>query len=198
MIRNYLKIAWRNIVRNKAHTFINVAGLSVGLVCSLLILLWVQNELSVDSFHKNSSRLYSVYERQNYDHKIHGSYNTPGPTADQMKKVLPELEYAVSFGFDQWNTFQVGDEIIKQQGSSASADYFKVFSLKLLQGNAQTALSSPVSLSISRRMANRFFGSPQEAIGKTIRYENRKNFTVTAVFEDLPRNSSQKFDYLIN
>jgi predicted permease len=198
MIRNYLKIAWRNLVRNKVHTFINIAGLSVGLVCSLLILLWVQNELSVDSFYKNSDRLYSVYERQYFDHKINGSYNTPGPTADQMKKVMPEVEHAVSLGFGQNNTFQVGNKILKQQGSSASAEYFNIFSFKLLQGNAQTALNSPVSLAISRKMAEDFFGSPQAAIGKTIRYENSKNFKVTAVFENLPKNSSQKFDYLVN
>ena len=198
MIRNYLKIAWRNLVRNKVQTFINIAGLSVGLVCSLLILLWVQNELSVDSFYKNSDRLYSVYERQYFDHKINGSYNTPGPTADEMKKVMPEVEHAVSLGFGQNNTFQVGNKILKQQGSSASAEYFNIFSFKLLRGNAQTALNSPVSLAISRKMAEDFFGSPQAAIGKTIRYENSKNFKVTAVFENLPKNSSQKFDYLVN
>lgn len=198
MIKNYLKIAWRNVVRNKAHTFINVAGLSVGLVCSLLILLWVQNELSVDGFLKNSSRVYSIYEHQNYDHTMHGSYNNPGPTAEQMKKVLPEVEYATSAGFDQTNTFQVGDKILKQNGSAASADYFSVFSYKLLQGDTKSALNTPASLAISHKMAVAFFGSPQAAIGKTIRYENSKNFTVTAVFEDLPKNSSQKFDYLIN
>jgi ABC-type antimicrobial peptide transport system permease subunit len=198
MIRNYLKIAWRNLVKNKAHTFINIAGLSVGLVCGLLILLWVQNELSMDKFHKNDARLYSVLERQYYDHKTHGSYNTPGPTAGEMKKVLPEVEYAVSLGFDQKNTFQVGDKILKQDGSSASADYFAMFSFPLLQGSAKTALNSPVSLAISHKMANVFFGSPENAIGKTIRYENKKNLTVTAVFEDLPKNASQKFDYLVN
>jgi ABC-type antimicrobial peptide transport system permease subunit len=115
-----------------------------------------------------------------------------------MKKVMPEVEHAVSLGFGQNNTFQVGNKILKQQGSSASAEYFNIFSFKLLQGNAQTALNSPVSLAISRKMAEDFFGSPQAAIGKTIRYENSKNFKVTAVFENLPKNSSQKFDYLVN
>ncbi|WPU93923.1 ABC transporter permease [Mucilaginibacter sabulilitoris] len=198
MLKNYLKIAWRNLVRNRVQTFINIAGLSVGLACSLLILLWVQNELSVDSFFKNSDRLYSIYERQQFDHKINGTYNTPGPTANEMKKVMPEVEHAVSLGFGQNNTFQVGDKILKQNGSSASDEYFSIFSFKLLQGNAQTALNSPVSLAISRKMAEDFFGSPQAAIGKTIRYENSKNFKVTAVFENLPKNSSQKFDYLVN
>ena len=78
MIKNYFKIAWRNLVKNKVHSFINIAGLSVGLACSLLILLWVQNELSVDAFHKNGSRLYKVYEREYYKDHVDGNYDTPG------------------------------------------------------------------------------------------------------------------------
>lgn len=198
MIRNYLKIAWRNLVKNKVHTFINLAGLSVGIVCSLLILLWVQNELSVDAFHKNDNRLFSVYERQMYDHKMHGSYNTPGVLADEMKKVIPEVEYASGFGFNDKSTFQVGDKILKLEGSAAGVDFFKMFSYPLLQGSVQSALSSPVSIAISRKMAEDFYGSPQAAIGKVIRYENKKNLTITAVFENLPNNVSQRFDFLTN
>jgi putative ABC transport system permease protein len=198
MIKNYLKIAWRNLVKNKAHTFINIAGLSVGLACSLLILLWVQNELSIDAFHKNGDRLYSVYERQYYDNKVHGQYNTPGLLANELKKQIPEIEYATGNSYGGENTFQVGDKILKMTGTHVGDDYLKMFSFPILQGNAQTALNSPVSMAISRKMAIDFFGSPQAAIGKTIRYENKKDFKVTAVFEDMPTNSSQKYDYLIN
>jgi putative ABC transport system permease protein len=198
MIKNYLKIAWRNITKNKAHSFINIAGLSVGLACSLLILLWVQNELSVDAFHKSSSQLYIVYERQYYDHKEHGSYNTPGPLAGLLKTAIPEVQYASSHAFGRTNTFQVGDKILKMEGNSATADYFKMFNFPMLQGNAQNALNSPVSLAISRKMADVFYGSPEAAIGKTIRYENNRNLTVTAVFEDMPQNTSERFDYITN
>jgi putative ABC transport system permease protein len=198
MIKNYLKIAWRNLIKNKAHTFINIAGLSVGLACSLLILLWVQNELSIDAYHKNGDRLYSVYERQYYDNKVHGQYATPGVLADELKKQIPEIEAASNLIYGDEYTFQVGDKILKMNGADAGDDYFKMLSIPLLQGNAQTALNSPVSLAISRKMAVAFFGSPQAAIGKTIRYENKKNFKVTGVFEDLPKTSSQKYDFVIN
>jgi ABC-type antimicrobial peptide transport system permease subunit len=198
MLKNYLKIAWRNLIKNKAHTFINIAGLSVGLACSLLILLWVQNELGIDTYHKNGDRLYSVYERLYFDHKIQGQYSTPGLLADELKKEIPEIEAAAGITYGEENTFQVGDKILKMKGMDAGADYFKMFSDQLLQGNAQTALNSPVSLTISRKMAIAFFGSPEAAIGKTIRYENKKNFTVTGVFEDLPKTVSQKFDYQLN
>jgi len=198
MIKNYLKIAWRNLWRNKFFSTINILGLALGMACSILILLWVQNELSIDSFHTNGSRLYAVYERQYYDNKIQGQYATPGVLAAQMKKDIPEVEYATNFGFNNDATFQVGNKILKLNGSAADSDYFKMFSYPLLQGTPQTALNTPVSIAISRKMAENFFGSPQAAIGKTIRYQNNKNFTITAVFEDQPKNTSIKFDYLIN
>ena len=198
MIKNYLKVAWRNLVRSKAHTSINIAGLSVGVACSLLILLWVQNELSIDAFHKNSSRLFAVYERQYYDHKVHGTYNTPGPAADEFKKVIPEVQYAANYGFNGLNTFQAGNKILKLEGNAAGADYFKMFSYPLLQGNAQNALNTPVSIAISRKMAEEFYGSPQVAMGKTIRMDNSKNLTITAVFENIPANVSERFEFLTN
>ena len=198
MLKNYLKIAWRNLIKSKAHSFINIAGLSVGLACSLLILLWVQNELSIDQYHTNGKRLYSVYERQYVDNKILGQYGTPGLLPEELKKQIPEIEASTGISYGDENTFQVGDKILKMNGTDAGADCFKMFSIPLLQGDVQTALNSPVSMAISRKMAVAFFGSPAAAMGKTIRYDNRKNFTVTAVYEDLPNTASQKYDFLMN
>ncbi|HEY9002767.1 MAG TPA: FtsX-like permease family protein [Mucilaginibacter sp.] len=198
MFKNHLKIAWRNLIRNKASSLINIGGLSVGLACSLLILLWVQNEYSMDAWHPNGSRLYTIYERIYVGHKAEGGYGGPALMADELKKVYPEVEYATQFDWGTQNTFQVGEKIAKLNGHFASADYFKVFGNKLLQGNAQNALNTPSSISISRKMAVQFFGSPEAAIGKSIRFENIKNFIVGAVFEDLPATSSEKFDYLVN
>ncbi|MEN0055449.1 MAG: ABC transporter permease [Mucilaginibacter sp.] len=198
MIKNYLKIAWRNLTKNKVHTFINIAGLSVGLTCSLLILLWVQNELSIDQYPKNGDRLYAVYERLYYDNKTVGQYATPGLLPEELKKQIPEIEAATGVAFGEESTFQLGDKIVKMNGTDVGADCFKMLNIPLLQGNAQTAINSPVSLAISRKMAVAFFGSPEAAIGKTIRYENRKNFTVTGVFENLPKTSSEQFDFVKN
>jgi ABC-type antimicrobial peptide transport system permease subunit len=170
----------------------------MGMACSLLILLWVRDERSIDSFHANGARLYRIYERQYYDGKISAGNYTPGLLPEQMKKDLPEVEMATGFTWADRATFQVSDKILKEQGRNASPDYFRMFSYPLLAGTPATALATPVSLAISRKMANDFFGSPQAAIGKPIRYENRKQFTITAVFEDLPDNVSDKYDYLIN
>jgi len=198
MIKNYLKVAWRNLWRNKFFSTINIAGLGLGMACSILIILWVQNELSFDAFHAKGDRLYQVIERQYYDHKIMGQYSVPGVLADEMKHALPQVELATPMAWNNQNTFRVGTKIIKLEGNSAGADFFKMFSYPLLQGKAETALNSPVSIAISRKMAGEFFGSPSEAMGKTLRYENKKDFTVTAVFEDLPHNVSTRFEFLIN
>lgn len=198
MIKSYFKVAWRNLFRNKSQSFINIAGLSVGLACGLLILLWVQNEYSVDSFFQNRGSLFKVY-KTNFDHHIPlGSYEVPGVLADELKHSFPDIEYATNFGFGETSAFQVGDKVVKMKGNSAGADFFKMFSYPLLAGSAQAALNSPDAIAISRNMAEIFYGSPAGAIGKTIRYQNQKDFKITAVFENLPKNASHAFDFLTN
>jgi len=198
MLKNYLLTAIRNLKKNKAFSLINILGLALGLACSLLIMLWVNDERNMDKFNKNTKQLYSVYERQFYDNKIEAFHGSPGVMADEMKRVLPEVVYASGFAWRDSHTFQSGEKIIKEWGNHAGMDFFKMFSYKLLQGNARTALNTPSCIAISRKMANDFFGNPQNAIGKSIRYENRKDFQITAVFENLPENVSDKFDYIIN
>jgi ABC-type antimicrobial peptide transport system permease subunit len=198
MLKNFIKVAVRNLWKYKGYSFLNIFGLAMGMACSLLILLWIRDEGSIDNFHANGARLYRIYERQYYDSKITAGYYTPGLLPEQMKKDLPEVEMATGFTWADRATFQVGEKILKEQGRNASADYFRMFSYPLLAGTPATALATPVSLAISRKMANDFFGSPEAAIGKPIRYENKKQFTITAVFEDLPDNVSEKFDYLVN
>jgi putative ABC transport system permease protein len=197
MIKNYLKVAWRNLFRNKAQSFINIAGLSVGLACSLLILLWVQNEESIDAFH--SPQLYTVFGIVHANHNnISGMYDTPGVLSGELKRDVPEVQYATGIGFGETSTFRVGDKILKIQGNSAGADFFKMFNFPLIEGTPQVALNSSSSLAISRKMAEELFGSAHNAIGKSILYQNSKNFTVTAVFENLPKNVSQTFEFLTN
>ena len=198
MLKNFLKVALRNMWKQKGYSFLNIFGLAIGMTCSLLILLWVRDEKNMDNFHVNGSRLYSIYERQFYDGKIDAGFYTPGVLPEQMKKDLPEVELSSGFTWFEKTTWQVGDKIIKEQGRNAGADFFRMFSYPLLQGTPATALATPVSLAISHKMAGEFFGSPQAAIGQAIRFQNKKEFKITAVFEDLPENASAKFDYLIN
>jgi predicted permease len=200
MFRNYLKVAWRNIARNKAFSVINILGLVLGLTCSLLIFLWIQDEYSVDAFHKNDKELYQVYERSSYDGKMDASYATQGLLAQELKKQIPEIQYASAFDYaaapGTQNTFEAGDKINKMSGMFTGADFFSMFSFHLLQGNVKEALNEPSDIAISRKMAENFFGSPEKAIGQTIQFENKETLKVTAVFENVPANSSLQFDFL--
>jgi putative ABC transport system permease protein len=197
MLKNYFLIAVRNLRKNKVFSLINIVGLALGMACSLLILLWIQDERNMDKFNKNSARLYSVFERQYYDNKVDAFHSTPGIMGDEMKRVLSEVQYASNFAWEDQATFQVGDHIMQETGNHAGIDIFKMFSYKLLAGNAATALNTPSTIAISKKMARDFFGNPEAAMGKTIRYENRRDFTITAVYE-LPDNASERFDFLIN
>ncbi|HEX4374598.1 MAG TPA: ABC transporter permease, partial [Puia sp.] len=198
MFRNYLKTAFRSLWRNKTISSINVVGLALGITCSLLIMLWINDEKSVDNFHKNGTQLYSVIERQYRDGKVEAFFGGPGVMADEMKRVLPHVQYASNFAWNELKTFEANNKIIKESGNHAGGDFFKIFSYPLLQGNANAALQSISDIAISKKMAEEFFGSSAAAIGKTIRYQNKKDFKITAVFDNLPENSTAQFDYLLS
>ncbi|HTE23601.1 FtsX-like permease family protein [Flavitalea sp.] len=198
MFKNYFKTAFRNLWNYKTSSLINILGLGLGLACGLLIILWVHDESEKDSFHRNSLQLYSVFERRHNDGVIEAGFATQGLMASEMKRILPEVQYATNYAWNTLSTFEANNKILKENGNFAGPDFFKMFSYHLIEGKATTALQSPLDISISRKMAENFFGSAKEAIGKTIRYENKKDLQVTAVFDNVPVNSSVKFDYLIN
>ncbi len=212
MIKSYFTISLRNLIRNKAFSAINVLGLALGMTCFLMIFLWVNDEKSVDNFHTDSKQLYNIYQTVHANGKATGSYTSPLRHTDRRRHVLlediteaiPEIQnityyatgYELPWGHPE--TFQVGKKIHKLEGSRASADFFSVFSYPVIAGNPKTALKDVSSIAISRKMAELFFESPEDAIGKSIRYENSLDFAVSAVFENVSSHSSLRFDYLIN
>jgi len=199
MLSNYLKTAWRNLTRNHWFTFLNISGLALGLVASLFILLWVRDELGKDAFHANGARLYTVYEREYLDHKITADYETSGLLPDELKRVVPEVQYAT--GMEEYHDLallEAGGKRLHWNGDAGSVDFFTMFSYPILVGSPATALSSIDGIALSRKMATAFFGSPEKAMGKTLRYENKRDLIVTAVFEDLSAASSRQFDFVLN
>ncbi|HVW61455.1 MAG TPA: ABC transporter permease, partial [Puia sp.] len=198
MLKNYLLVAFRNLTRNKAFSAINILGLALGLTCSLFIGLWVQDERNVDQFNVQGDRLYTVYERQFTGGVIRIQGNTPGVLAEGMKRELPQVEYASSVSHNEENTFQSGGKILKEEGCYADRDFFTMFTYPLLEGDKATVLSRPADMAISRKMAVALFGSPGAAIGRPLLFNNSVELKVTGVFEDVPRNASNKFDYVIN
>ncbi len=198
MIKSYLKTTWRNLVKNRTFSLINIFGLALGMTSSLLILLWVNDERNADGFHVYGDRLYTIYERQYHDGQIDAGYYTPGLLADEMKIVFPEVQFATGMAWNELNTFEANGKILKQSGNFGGKDFFKIFSYALVEGDTANALKSSVDIAISRKMAEEFFGSAHDAIGKAIRYQNRKDLNVAAVFENAGPSSSMKFDYILN
>jgi len=213
MLKNYWKTAWRHITRHRTYAAINIFGLALGLTCCLFILLWVRDEQAMDNFHTGGQRLYIAYTSVSSNGRIDGSYNTPvyydyankkrvfvlqdaaSEIAGVRDVVLYEKGYVLPWGHPE--SFQWRDKIIRMSGSRATADFFNVFSFPLIEGRPETALADLHSIAISRKMAEVFFGSPGKAIGQTLRYENRLNFSVTAVFENIAAQSSLQFDFLL-
>jgi ABC-type antimicrobial peptide transport system permease subunit len=167
------------------------------MACSLLIWLWVHDEKSIDDFHTNDAHLYSIVERQYYDGKIVAGYFTPALLPAELKIIFPEVKYATGLSAAGSKTFDANNKILKESGSYASPDFFSIFSYPLIAGQAETALKTPFDIAVSRKMAEDFFGGPESAMGQTVRFENYKDLKVSAVFENLPPNSSAKFDYVL-
>ena len=114
MLKNYFKIAWRTLWKNKTFSVINISGLALGLTCSVLILLWVKDEYGVDAFHKNADRTYIVTSREYMDKEVIGSYDTPGLLGEELKKVMPELELGCNFGSYRYFNFSFVYKKIKR------------------------------------------------------------------------------------
>lgn len=197
MIRNYLKIAWRNLWKNKMFSFINIMGLALGMTCSLLITLWVQDELAMDRFHKNDKRLYRVMENQHYTGVINTYPSTPGLLADNITKDIPEIKMASQMLWEESPLFTVGSTFEKEKGRYVQGDFLTMFSFGLAQGDPKTALKRPDGLVISKKLADKYFKG-QDPIGKTIRIDNKDDVIVTGVLADIPENSSLKFDFLMS
>jgi predicted permease len=198
MLKNYFRVAWRSLIASKTFSLINLSGLSLGIACSLLIFLWVNDEINVDKFHAHGDRLFLMYENETVDGKMFSGYWTPGLLAQELKKKIPDVQYATGMYSHDGTNFEAGDKRLKEDGMDADSDFFKMFSYPLLQGDPATALNTPATIAISDKMAASFFGSPHDAMGKIIRWENSRNFTVTAVFAKPPTGSSAQFDYVIN
>lgn len=195
MFKNYLKITWRNIVRQKANSFINITGLAIGMTCSMLILMWVQHELSFDRFNKNANEIYRVVENQYYaGGQIFPVAVTPSPLAPALKEKFPEITRATRFSFRSL-TIKKDDKIFTEGVAFADPDIFEIFTIPFVQGDALTALSTPHAIVLSAEAAKKYFGE-EDPLGKVLRINNHDDFFVTGVIKNLPDNAHLKYDLL--
>ncbi|HEY8958309.1 ABC transporter permease [Chitinophaga sp.] len=202
MFKNYLKTAWRHLLKNKRFTILNLIGLSTGLACTLLICLWVYDELRIDHFHKNDRRLFQVMENQPHEKGITTANGTPALLAAALKADMPEVENATVCTPPSWfpkTALTAGNKIARSTAVFAGQEYLQVFSYPLLQGNKEQVLQDKNSIVISSSLARNLFGTTN-AVGKTITWQLdrfKKVSTVSGVLEDLPAGSSTQFDCLL-
>jgi putative ABC transport system permease protein len=197
MIKNYLKVALRNIRRHKGFSFINIAGLAIGLACCLLITIWVLDELSYDKFHENAANLYRVEEDQHYSGRIFYVYVTPYPLGPALKAEIPDIIDATRAVWPGGVLFKYEDNtFFEDNGRAVDPSFLKMFTFPLVKGDKNTALDSPFSTVISEDLAEKYFGE-DDPIGKVITLNNQYEFTVTGVLENIPHNSYLQFDFLV-
>jgi putative ABC transport system permease protein len=194
MIKNYLKVAWRNLMKNKIFSFINIFGLSVGLTCCMLISLYLHNEMNYDRYHANINHLYQLGTTFVKDGKDDRTVNTPGPIAQAMKQEFPEIANSTRlmglFAEDK-TLFQYGGpntekkSFYESNGFMADSSFFQLFTYNFIEGNPVTALSDPNTVVLSEEIAKKFFGNAT-ALNKIVHISSSTNgdsdYTVTGVF----------------
>jgi len=198
MFKNYIKIALRNIKKHKGYSFINIAGLAIGMACCILILLWVQDELGYDLFHKSRSELYRVYTEIQYsDGRTNLFTQSYFPLARILKEECPDVVDAVRYASQNWLLIKYGDQSFADDNFGfADSSFFNMFTFRFLKGNPKTALSDKFSVVITEETSQKYFGS-EDPVGKTLNVNNQYDVQVTGVIENVPHNSSLQFDFLL-
>lgn len=199
MFKNYLKISLRNIKKHKGYSFINITGLTIGMTCTILILLWVQDELSYDKYHEHAAALYRVVVEHHFTGgDILTSTYSPPPLASALKDEVPEIVNTARFK-NIWRKYRVayGEKLFNETKLSiADQSFLEMFSFTFIKGDPSTALSDPFSIILTEEMAEKYFGK-EEPLGKTINFDIKYDFTVTGIIENIPKNSHIQFDFLV-
>ncbi len=198
MLRHSLVLIYRNFLRAKSYFLINLIGLSAGLACTLLIYLWVRDELNMNKFHEKDARLFQIMEHQKYADGLMTTTSTPGILAETLKAEFPEVEYAATTTWVNSFNLSLKDHNVKADGYYVGPDYFNIFSYPLLQGNPSQVLQDKSSIVVSRSLAKKLFGADEDAVGKIVELQHNKSFTVSGVFEDLPTASSIQFEFVLS
>jgi len=202
MLRNYLKIAVRNLLRHKLHSVINISGLAIGMACCVLIMVFLQDELSYDKFHDNVERIFLVTEERGSEARIYQSWSSPISLAHSLSEGFPEVLQATSVReIREEYLIRHGDKSFREDGIMFADEHiFEVLSFPFLSGNPATALRDPSSIVVTQSAAEKYFGA-EDPLGEVLHINTRKfaaDFQVTGVVEDLPHNSHIRPDYLIS
>jgi putative ABC transport system permease protein len=197
MLKNYLLVAFRNIFRNGFYSAINISGLAIGITCSILILLWVADELSYDKFHPKADRLYQVWINAYFDGKVNSWTSVPLPTYEALKTADANIKRALVTDWGNNHLLAVSeDKRINKEGYYVSEEFLEMFEFPLAQGNPETVLDEATSIVITESTATALFGD-DDPMGKTIRVDNQYDLVVSGILRDIPKNSTFQFEFLL-
>ncbi|KAB2878831.1 FtsX-like permease family protein [bacterium] len=196
MFKNYLKIAIRNLLKHRAYSAINVLGLAVGISACLLIMAYVVDELNYDQYHTGADRIYRGSISARINGKNLNAVTTCAPLADALAREIPEVEASARLYRAGNFTTRLGDKSFNEDKFfHADASVFRVFTIPLVKGNAENALTEPYSMILSERMAEKYFGN-EDPMGKVITTDGRYDYKITGVFKNVPAQSHVHFDFL--
>ena len=196
MLSNYLKAAYRNLLRYKGYSAINIFGLTIGLATTIFIFLWVYDELNYDRYHKNIERMYLAGNNWIYgDGHVETAFITPVKLGDALDRI-PEIENAAHLSFNQGLLFRYKDKTFEESGIFGDPSLFEIFTMKFIRGKSQNPLPDHSSIAISEKVAVKYFGRT-DILGESFRVQNKYDLKVTAVYEDMPHHSTVRFDFVI-
>ncbi|NCD70259.1 ABC transporter permease [Mucilaginibacter agri] len=196
MIKYFFKIGYRSLLRNKGFSFLNITGLAIGMASAILILLWIQNEVSYDRFHENKDRIYEVWNHVNDHGDLGVSNHVSAPLARVTEKDVPEIERAVRVKDVNNKLFSVGEKKMMISGAAVDTGFLQVFSFPLLRGNATTALNEIHSILLTEKTSKALFGD-ENPMGKMVTLDNKDSYTVSGILKDMPDNTRFNYDYLL-
>lgn len=196
MLRNLFLVAIRNVRKNSLYSVINISGLSIGIACSILILLWVVDELTFDQFIPKSDKIYQVYVNAEFDGTISSWRSVPLPTYEAMKTADNDIVNTVVTGWGHEHLLTVGDKRVFKDTYWVSEEFLEIFEFPLVSGDPSTVLDDPLSIVITESTATALFGN-EDPINKLVELGDAGELKVTGILKDIPQNSSFQFDFLV-
>ena len=198
MFRNYLQIAIRNISRDKVFSFINIAGLAVGITCFITLSLYIIYEFSYDKYNTKADRIYRIYVHSNINNIESNNSKTAAPLGAELLHNFPEVVSYARIGYFGAHKLKYKDNTFKEWDIyTADSTYFDIFTLPFIYGNPKTALVHPNSIVFTKTMAKKYFGD-ENPVGKSIIVDNQGSYLITGVMADYPKNSHFKSDFLLS
>jgi putative ABC transport system permease protein len=196
MLKNYFKIAFRQLLKNRVFSIINISGLTVGMAAVILLLLWIQNEVSYDTFHSKKDRIYNLWNKAFWSEKLTCWDVTPKVAAKTLKEKFPEVEKATRVDWPISRFMKCNKKQLYSQGHIVDTDFLSMFDFPLIEGNINSVFKNPNSIIITPILSKKLFGS-ENPIGKIIALENGQSLTVTGIINSPSNNTRFQFEYLI-